>query len=83
MADARAAEYRAVIEAACEAIRAGSGTAGSVRRLRAELRRIGRRDFFPPPERERAHAAVRTLADEFTPPGATAARAGRPEKEQA
>ncbi|WP_314172604.1 Chromate resistance protein ChrB [Streptomyces winkii] len=83
MADARAAEYRAVIEAAREATAAGSGTAGLVRRLRAELRRIGRRDFFPPPERERAHAAVRTLTDEITPPGATAAGAGRPEKEQA
>jgi hypothetical protein len=30
-------------------------------RLRAELRRIDRRDYFPPPERDIAHAAVRAL----------------------
>jgi hypothetical protein len=33
-----------------------------VRRLRAELRRIERRDFFPPPERAAARAAVEDLA---------------------
>jgi hypothetical protein len=32
-------------------------------RLRTELRRIARRDYFPPPERDIAHAAVRTLLD--------------------
>ncbi|WP_218107729.1 hypothetical protein [Streptomyces sp. MnatMP-M27] len=39
--------------------RARCGT--TVRRLRAELRRIGRRDFFPSLERDRAHAAVRAV----------------------
>ncbi len=32
-------------------------------RLRAELGRIARRDFFPPPHRELAQAAVRALLD--------------------
>ncbi|MFE7979755.1 Chromate resistance protein ChrB [Streptomyces shenzhenensis] len=63
MAAARAAEYQAVIDLAVQA--AGAANAASVvRRLRAELRRIGRRDFFPPLERDRANAAVRALADE-------------------
>jgi len=30
-------------------------------RLRRELRRVGERDYFPPPEREEAHAAVDEL----------------------
>jgi hypothetical protein len=34
----------------------------SLGRLRRELRRIRARDYFPPPERERALAAVETLA---------------------
>src|SRR4249919_2032361 len=60
MQAARAAEYRSVIEQA-------QGALGSIevrrvqRRLRAELRRIERRDFFPPPEREEARAAVAVL----------------------
>ncbi|WP_433453603.1 Chromate resistance protein ChrB [Streptomyces sp. CA-142005] len=71
MAAARAAEYQAVIDQATQA----TGTAGAapvVRRLRAELRRIDRRDFFPPLERDRAHAAVQALADK---PGGTAGKA--------
>lgn len=48
-----------------------------MRRLRAELRRIGRRDFFPPPERDRAHAAVRTLAHE--PEGSATGEPNPPE----
>ncbi|MEV0905491.1 Chromate resistance protein ChrB [Streptomyces hokutonensis] len=63
MAAARAAEYQAVIDQAAQT--AGStNTTALVRKLRAELRRIGRRDFFPPLERDQAHAAVRALADE-------------------
>jgi hypothetical protein len=34
----------------------------ALRRLRGELRQVERRDFFPPPERDAAHAAVRALA---------------------
>ena len=67
MAAARAAEYvtlRAEAEAA-----AGLGEtdrARAVRRLRAELRRVRRRDFFPPVERDAAVAAVELLATSTT-----------------
>ncbi|MFI1731133.1 Chromate resistance protein ChrB [Streptomyces acidicola] len=67
MADARAAEYQAVIDQAQQATGSASAAA-AVRKLRAELRRIGRRDFFPPPERDRAHTAVRTLAEQINAP---------------
>ena len=63
MRAARAAEYQAVIEQAGTA--AASRDAERVRvarRLRGELRRITRRDFFPPGEREAARAAVDALA---------------------
>lgn len=62
MRAARAAEYRAVIEQA--RVAAGGGAAEqtrAARRLRDELRRIARRDFFPPAEREAARAAVDAL----------------------
>jgi hypothetical protein len=62
MRAARIAEYESVALQA----RAAAGGAGSrtraLRKLRAELRRIERRDFFPPPERDRARAAVEALA---------------------
>ena len=63
MAGARVAEYAAVAAAAaaaCDA--AGSARAAALRRLRGELRRIGRRDYFPPAAREQARAAVEALA---------------------
>jgi uncharacterized protein YdbL (DUF1318 family) len=63
MAAAVAAEYQQVIHAAAAA---GSETDGTRRRtlgrLRRQLHRIGQRDFFPPPDREQARAAVDTLA---------------------
>jgi hypothetical protein len=64
MATARAAEYRA-LKADAEAARpAGQqARASALRRLRGELRRIGRRDFFPPPERDLARSAVEALAE--------------------
>jgi hypothetical protein len=62
MADARAAEYRAVL---AEAARAGGLPADErgrvLRKLRAELRRINRRDYFPPADRQAATKAVDTL----------------------
>jgi hypothetical protein len=62
MAAARAAEYSAVT---AEAQAAATAEARDARRtgdrLRAELRRIGRRDYFPPPERDTAHTAVQAL----------------------
>jgi DNA-binding transcriptional regulator PaaX len=63
MRAARAAEYRAVTD---QARAAANGAAmertRAARRLRGELRRIARRDFFPPAEREAARAAVGALA---------------------
>jgi hypothetical protein len=67
MRAARAAEYQAVIE---QARAAASGAAveraRAARRLRGELRRIARRDFFPPAEREVARAAVEALTAEVS-----------------
>ncbi|MEU6721027.1 Chromate resistance protein ChrB [Nonomuraea sp. NPDC046802] len=63
MCRARAAEYRAVIEQAEAAASARPGERSrAVKRLQAELRRIGRRDYFPPVEREAAQRVVRALA---------------------
>jgi hypothetical protein len=64
MRTARATEYQAVLADATTA----TGTtpaehARTVRRLREELRRIARRDYFPPPHRDTARAAVQALAD--------------------
>jgi hypothetical protein len=62
MAEARAVEYRAVLDAAAAAAELpGAERAPVLRRLRAELQRINRRDYFPPPERERARRAVADL----------------------
>lgn len=70
MATARVAEYQALRADAEAAISlADADKTRAVRRLRAELRRIRRRDFFPPPERDAAVAAVDQLA------GSTAADA--------
>jgi hypothetical protein len=64
---ARAAEYEAVTAQAHAASTASPGERmRTMRRLRAELRRIGRRDFFPPGERDLAHAAVEALAEQTT-----------------
>lgn len=64
MAASRAAEYVKVSEEAKAGRRADPAARASLlRRLRAELRRIGRRDYFPPPERDQAHAVVEALAD--------------------
>ena len=63
MAAAIADEYRAVITD----VQAADAAADSERRrtlarLRRELRRMGLRDHFPPPEREQARAEVEALA---------------------
>ena len=64
MAAACAAEYAQVRDrAVAAALDADPAAAAStVRKLRAELRRIERRDFFPPDERAAARAAVQALA---------------------
>jgi hypothetical protein len=63
MAADRGEEYRKVVEevAALEAEPLAERQR-AVRRLRAELHRIARRDFFPPAVRDQAHAAVEVLA---------------------
>ena len=67
MRAARAAEYHQVIaEAAAAADEPDADRVRTVRRLRAELRRISRRDFFPPRERDTARSAVQALADSTT-----------------
>ncbi|MFI6953379.1 Chromate resistance protein ChrB [Nocardia sp. NPDC050408] len=62
MARARAAEYTAITAEAAAAPTATAARQSLARRLRAELRRIQRRDYFPPVEREHAVAAVEALA---------------------
>ena len=64
MSAAIAEEYRAVLAAVDEARREDSLSARRrvLARLGRELQRIGRRDFFPPPERDEAYAALRRLA---------------------
>jgi hypothetical protein len=63
MCAARAAEYRAVTEQARGAAGAGAvERMRAARRLRSELRRIARRDFFPPADRDAARVAVAALA---------------------
>jgi len=63
MAAARAAEYQALRAEAEAAVSLGDvERVRAVRRLRAELGRIRRRDFFPPAERDAAVAAVESLA---------------------
>lgn len=63
MRAAIAAEYDAVIAEATDAANADAATARrAATRLTRELRRIGDRDFFPPPERAKAHSVVADLA---------------------
>jgi len=77
MRAARAAEYQAVI---AHARAATTGDAAertrALRRLRGELRRIARRDFFPPPERDAARAAVAALAADAAADAPTVTEAG-------
>ncbi|KWX10480.1 hypothetical protein TR74_03335, partial [Carbonactinospora thermoautotrophica] len=55
-------EYLAVLAQANEAAAGDEvARAQAARRLRAELRRIARRDYFPLPERQAARAAVEAL----------------------
>jgi hypothetical protein len=56
-----AEQYLNVIEQARRAERA-EGNRRTLARLRRELGRIERRDYFPPPERQRAHVAGAELA---------------------
>src|SRR5207253_8105344 len=72
MAAARAGEYAAVTSEAATAAAAGARERHrSADRLRAELRRIARRDYFPPVERDTAQSAVRALHEADTTEHAT------------
>ncbi len=72
MRAARAGEYRAVTEQARAAgTWSDAARARTLRRLRRELHRIARRDFFPPAGRDAARAAVDALADNAIPVGST------------
>jgi hypothetical protein len=63
MAQARAGEYRELAEQCRAAAGADPAERGrALRRLRGEWRAIGKRDFFPPSERDRAAAALADLA---------------------
>jgi hypothetical protein len=63
MMGAIADEYRAVASEAEAARTEPEGTRSrTLKRLRRELRRTRQRDFFPPPERDQAQAAVDSLA---------------------
>jgi hypothetical protein len=74
MQAARAAEYRAVSDRAVAVPADEPDRVRAVRRLREELRRIARRDYFPPAERDAAQSAVRALAADVSE---LAARRGR------
>jgi hypothetical protein len=88
MAAARAAEYQALITAA-QAVADNAdpaARASTVRKLRNGLRAIQRRDYFPPPDRDRAEAAVQALAGLPAQPGTAPARSretARPAREPA
>jgi hypothetical protein len=62
LAAARAAEYRdLIVRCRTAADEDPADRSRALARLRGEWRAIGRRDFFPPPEREDAAAALREL----------------------
>jgi ubiquinone biosynthesis protein UbiJ len=75
---ARAEEYRTVVVQA-EQARTGTDAdlARTVDRLRRELRRIRRRDYFPPPEQEVARQVLETLTGRAGPPASTSRAGGR------
>jgi hypothetical protein len=63
-----AEQYWAVAAEARRAAAEGGGRhRRTLARLRRELARIARRDYFPPPEREEARAAVEALAEAVNP----------------
>lgn len=61
MAEAIQAEYEGVIAAAAEAEAWGPASGQAIAQLRREVRRIAKRDYFPPPNRDAAHRAVESL----------------------
>jgi len=81
LAAARAAEYDTIAAKAEAAAVEQSGSSAVegmrlLRLLRRELRQVQRRDFFPPPGRQRAQTAVKALAEHLH--AATPVRKVRP-----
>jgi uncharacterized protein YdbL (DUF1318 family) len=73
IAEARAAEYRTIRDRARVAGSTDAERLRTLRTLRRELRKVRLRDFFPPPERDEARAAVQALTtDANTSTGARA-----------
>jgi hypothetical protein len=64
MAEAIEAEYGTVIATAEVAGADGAVRPQTVARLCRDLRRISKRDYFPPPSRDKAHRVVEALASE-------------------
>lgn len=60
LAEERSQDYRDLIERA-SGLSSSEASGRALRALRAELRRIERRDYFPPPERVEARAAIARL----------------------
>jgi len=68
MAEMATAGYLALAESAHAALGEDPGVRRrTLARLRRELRRVGGRDYFPPPEREIARDAVEALAATLEP----------------
>lgn len=64
---ARGAEYQEIAAQASEALDVTRAErVRALRRLRAQMRRVGRRDYFRPDERETARLALRELAQQTT-----------------
>jgi len=61
MREAISGEYRELIESAAAAESAPSKR--DLAKLRRHLRKVKRRDYFPPPERERAEVAIGNVAE--------------------
>jgi hypothetical protein len=67
MNEARAVEFRDIAQRASDALTDPAAEQLQVlRRLRTQMRRVERRDFFRPPEREQARLALRDLAQRAT-----------------
>ena len=69
LTSAVANEYRALIDEAHSAQTEDEPTKSRIlARLRRELRRIGERAYFPPPERQEAREAIEALATTMEAP---------------
>jgi hypothetical protein len=66
MTSARASEYTELLATvrAAEMLELRARRA-ALRRLRSQLRLISRRDYFPPPDRDRVDAAIKAFASEL------------------